>query len=150
MAHFAKLSEQNKVINVLTVNDKDVQNAEGIETESVGQAYLEKHNNWPAHLWKQYSLNTIANQHILGGTPFRGNSAAIGFDWDEENQIFWPPQPFPSWTKDISTASWVSPAGARPDINAEQIQQTNVDKTHSWIYLWNEQTQSWVLTDLMA
>jgi hypothetical protein len=51
MAHFAKITEDNKVLTVLTVDNKDVQNSEGVEVESIGQAYLEKHNNWPAHLW---------------------------------------------------------------------------------------------------
>ena len=50
MAHFAKISEENVVLQVLTLADKDCQNEEGIETESVGQTYLETHNNWSAHL----------------------------------------------------------------------------------------------------
>jgi len=150
MAHFAKISEENKVLSVLILDNASTQNSEGVEVESIGQSYLEQHNNWPANLWIKTSYNTYKNQHQLGGTPFRGNYAAIGYDWDSENEIFWPPQPYSSWTKDVATASWVSPAGAMPDLNAEQTQQTDVDKTHSWIYLWNEQTQSWDLTDLMA
>jgi hypothetical protein len=47
MAHFAKLSEDNKVLQVLTLNNSDTINADGQENEAVGQAYLEKHNNWP-------------------------------------------------------------------------------------------------------
>ena len=58
MAHFAKISEENEVLTVLTVDNKDLLNDEGVETESVGQAYLEKHNNWPANLWIQTSYNT--------------------------------------------------------------------------------------------
>ena len=78
MASFAKINEDNEVINVLTVNDEDVLNDQGVETESVGQSYLEKHNNWPAHLWIQTSYNTINNTHKLGGTAFRGNFAGLG------------------------------------------------------------------------
>ena len=66
MAHFAKISEDNIVLTVLTLNDSDCQNEEGVETESVGQAYLEKHNNWPAHLWIQTSYNTYGNKHRSG------------------------------------------------------------------------------------
>ena len=150
MAHFAKISEENKVLSVLVLDNINNENSEGSEVESIGQSYLEQHNNWPAHLWIKTSINTFKNQHKLGGTPFRGNYAAIGYDWDSANEIFWPPQPYSSWTKDVATASWVSPAGAMPDLNAEQTQQTDVDKTHSWIYVWNEQAQSWDLTDLMA
>jgi hypothetical protein len=79
MAHFAKISEDNKVLQVLTLNNLDTINADGQENEAVGQAYLEKHNNWPAHLWIQTSYNTSGGQHKNGGTPFRGNYAGIGY-----------------------------------------------------------------------
>ena len=48
MAHFAKISEENEVLTVLTLDDKDMLNADGVEEEIVGQTYLEQHNNWPA------------------------------------------------------------------------------------------------------
>ena len=50
MAHFAKLGANSKVIQVLTLNDSDMLNADGVEDESVGQQYLETHNNWPAQM----------------------------------------------------------------------------------------------------
>ena len=34
-------------------------NADGVEDESVGQQYLETHNNWPAQMWIQTSYNTV-------------------------------------------------------------------------------------------
>ncbi len=138
MAHFAKISEENIVLQVLTLADKDCQNAEGVETESVGQAYLETHNNWPANLWIQTSYNTQANQHLNGGTPFRGNFAGIGGTWDSENNIFWHPKQYASWVKNTTTASWESPLGAKPTLTTEQINE-NKD------YLWNETGQSWDL-----
>ena len=58
MAHFAKLGSNNKVIQVLTLDNKDMLNADGVEDESVGQQYLETHNNWPAQMWIQTSYNT--------------------------------------------------------------------------------------------
>ena len=51
MAHYAKISEDNKVLQVLTLDNSNELNSEGQEEEAIGQAYLEKHNNWPAHLW---------------------------------------------------------------------------------------------------
>ena len=65
MAHFAKISEQNEVLAVLTLNDSDMLNDQGVETESVGQQYLEKNNHWPAHLWIQTSYNTHQNIYYL-------------------------------------------------------------------------------------
>jgi len=149
MAHFAKLGANGKVIQVLTLDNKDMLNADNVEDEAVGQQYLETHNNWPAQMWIQTSYNTQGNQHKLGGTPFRGNYAGIGFEWDEDNNIFWPKSPFASWVKDIATATWKSPIGDAPALTAEQTSQ-NEAGTHSWSYVWNESGQSWDLTDALA
>ena len=149
MAHFAKLGANGKVIQVLTLDNKDMLNADGVEDESVGQQYLERHNNWPAPMWIQTSYNTLNGQHRLGGTPFRGNYAAIGYEWDEDNQIFWPKKPHASWVKNTSTAQWESPIGDAPAFTAEQESQ-NEAGTHRWRYNWNESSQSWDLTDSMA
>ena len=146
MAHFAKLEANNKVIAVLTLNNSDMLNADGIEDESVGQQYLEKHNNWPAQMWIQTSYNTANGQHRNGGTPFRGNYAGLGYIWDEENQIFWPKKPYISWVKHIPTASWKSPVGDAPELTEEQTAQ-NTANTHEWVYNWNEENQVWDLVD---
>ena len=149
MAHFAKLGANGKVIQVLTLDNKDMLNADGVEDEAVGQAYLERHNNWAAQMWIQTSYNTSGNKHKLGGTPFRGNYAGIGYTWDEDNQMFFPKKPYPSWVKDLATASWKSPIGDAPDLTAEQTSQ-NEAGTHRWGYNWNEDNQSWDLADSMA
>ena len=152
MAHFAKLGANGKVIQVLTLNNSDMLNADGVEDESVGQQYLETHNNWPAQMWIQTSYNTQSNQHKDGGTPFRGNYAGIGYEWDEDNQIFWPKKPYASWVKNTTTAGWDSPIGAAPALTAEQTSQ-NEAGTHFWVYVWNESayqadnTTGWDLTD---
>ena len=146
MAHFAKLGANGKVIQVLTLDNKDMLNADGVEDESVGQQYLETHNNWPAQMWIQTSYNTSGNQHSGDGTPLRGNYAGIGYEWDEDNQIFWPKKPYASWVKNTTTANWESPIGAAPALTAEQTSQ-NEAGTHSWSYVWNEDGQSWDLTD---
>jgi len=149
MAHFAKLGANGKVIQVLTLNNDDMLNADGVEDEAVGQQYLERHNNWPAQMWIQTSYNTAGNQHKNGGTPFRGNYAGIGYTWDEDDQIFWPKKPYASWVKNTTTANWDSPIGAAPALTQEQ-QDQNTAETHSWVYVWNESGQSWDLTDTLA
>jgi hypothetical protein len=149
MAHFAKLGANGKVIQVLTMDNDKMLNANGVEDESVGQQWLETHNNWPAQMWIQTSYNTYGNQHNNGGTPFRGNYAGIGYEWDEDNEIFWPKKPYASWVKHIESASWKSPIGDAPALTAEQTSQ-NEAGTHSWGYSWNEDNQSWDLTDNLA
>ena len=151
MAHFAKLGANGKVIQVLTLNNSDMLNADGVEDESVGQQYLETHNNWPAQMWIQTSYNTSANTHNSGDNSkaFRGNYAGIGYEWDEDNQIFWPKKPYASWVKNTTDARWQSPIGDAPALTAEQQSQTEAD-THRWGYVWNESGQSWDLTDQNA
>ena len=140
MAHFAKIGLNSKVIGVHAVDNKDLHNADGVEDEQVGIQFLERIHNWP--LWKQTSYNTVANTHKLGGTPLRGNYAGVGYTYDEDEDIFWPPKPHASWVKDMATASWKSPIGDRPEVPAEQID------TH--YYVWNESGQSWDLTEKNA
>jgi hypothetical protein len=151
MAHFAKISETDEVLIVLAVDDKDVLNADSVEDESVGQQYLETHNNWPAQMWIQTSYNTSGNTHSSGDNSkaFRGNYAGIGYEWDEDNNIFWPKKPYASWVKDTTTASWKSPIGDAPAVTAEQDAQ-NIAGTHAWCYGWNETNQSWDFTNELA
>ena len=151
MAHFAKIGMNGKVIGVLTCGNNDMLNADGVEDEAVGQQYLERHNNWPAQMWIQTSYNTSCHKHKSGDNSkaLRGNYAGIGYTWDEDDQIFWPQKPFPSWVKDTTTANWKSPIGDTPALTAEQESQ-NTANTHRWGHRWNEANQSWDLTDFFV
>jgi hypothetical protein len=138
MANFAKIDDNNVVLTVLHLNNRDCLDENGNESEAVGQAYLEKHNNWPADKWIQTSRNTIEGKHLLGGTPFRGWFAGVGFTWDPENQKFFPPKPaqYPSWIKDLTTSNWESPVGPKPEVTEEM--GSNFE---DWV--WNEENQTW-------
>ena len=139
MAHFAKLGSNSKVIQVLTLNNKDMLNADGVEDESVGQQYLERHNNWPAQMWIQTSYNTYGGKHNSGddSKALRGNYAGIGYIWDEDNNIFYVKKPYPSWVLNTTTASWHSPIGDAPD------DLTDEEKAARTRYAWNEDAKSW-------
>ena len=151
MAHFAKLGANGKVIQVLTMDNDKMLNADGVEDETVGQQWLETHNNWPAQMWIQTSYNTVNNTHSSGDNSkaFRGNYAGIGYEWDEDNQIFWPKKPYASWVQALTNANWKSPIGDAPALTAQQTSQNEAD-THMWSYVWNEAGQSWDLTDAKA
>ena len=142
MAHFAKIGMNGKVIQVTTMSNEVMKDDQGNEVEANGQQWLERHNNWPSQMWIQTSYNTSQNKHSSGddSKAFRGNYAGIGYTWDEDNQIFWPKQPFPSWVKDLDTASWKSPIGDAPELTEEEIEE---DKSYNW----NEGTQAWDLTN---
>jgi len=138
MAHFAKISDTSKVLVVLTLDNKDMLNADGVEEESVGQKYLEKHNNWPAEKWIQTSYNTRGGKHYDNKTgelsadqskALRGTYAALGYIWDADNNLFYGRKPHASWVLNTSEARWQSPIGDAPDLGAE--------------HEWNEADQSW-------
>ena len=143
MAHFAKLGSNSKVIQVLTLNNGDMLNADGVEDESVGQQYLERHNNWPAQMWIQTSYNTSGGKHNSGddSKALRGNYAGIGYIWDEDNNLFYPQKPYASWVLNTTTATWHSPIGDAPELTAEQ----EADTENTYGYDWNEDDQSWDL-----
>ena len=139
MAHFAKLGSNSKVISVLTLNNGDMLNADGVEDETVGQQYLERHNNWPAQMWIQTSYNTGGGKHSSGddSKAFRGNYAGIGYIWDEDNNLFYPKSPYASWVLNTTTATWHSPIGDAPDDLTDEEKAAN---TH---YVWNEGSGAW-------
>lgn len=146
MAHFAKIDGSNVVLNVCSLHNSNVLNGEGVETESVGQAYLQQHNNWPVAQWIQTSYNTFQNTHREGGAAFRGNYAGIGGTWDSANNIFWPPKPYGSWVKNVGEARWQSPAGDEPALTPQQENDNDINGSDTkWHYSWNEGTGQWDL-----
>ena len=120
MAHFAKIGLNNKVINVVSVNNNVLLDADGVEQEVLGVQFLEGTTGWS--LWKQTSYN--AN--------LRKNFAGIGHTYDEDRDAFIPKKPYPSWILNETTCVYESPV-AKPDDGNE--------------YNWNESTQSWDLRE---
>ena len=116
MAHFAKLGVNGKVIAVHGLDNDQMLNADNQEDESVGQNRLQQIHGWPAQMWIQTSYNTRGNKYYNqdgsegdASKALRGNYAGIGYTYDEDNNIFWAPQPYASWSKNTSTASWQAP-----------------------------------------
>jgi len=130
MASFAKIGLNNKVIEVLSVHDNELKDANGVEQENIGIDFLTKLTGWA--IWKQTSYNTAANVHLLGGTPFRKNHAAIGYTYDEDRDAFIPKKPYASWTLNEETCLWEAPV-VKPDDGK--------------IYSWNEETKQWDLNE---
>jgi len=112
MSHFAKI--ENGIVTNVIVAEHDF-----INSGAVGD---------PAD-WKQTSYNTIAGQHTQNGTPLRGNFAGIGYVYNAENDVFYAPQPYPSFILNKEKWIWESPIPYPQDNNA---------------YVWDEETKSWV------
>jgi hypothetical protein len=154
MAHFAKIGLNSKVIAVHGLDNNKMLNASNVEDETVGVQELTRIHGWP--LWVQTSYNTRGNKYYnTDGSEgdqtkkLRGNYAGIGYIWDEDNNLFFPPKPYASWLKYNAEARWRSPIGDAPALTTEQASQ-NTANTHRWSYNWNEGAQSWDLVNALA
>jgi len=116
MANFAKIGLNNKVIEIQTVVNEVLHDANGVEQEVNGIDFLTKLTGWA--VWKQTSYNG----------NFRKNFAGIGFTYDEDRDAFIEPKPYDSWVLNETTCLWEAPV-AYPDDDND--------------YTWNESTQTW-------
>lgn len=118
MASFAKIGLNNKVIEVLSVNNEVLKDSNGVEQESIGVDFLTKLTGWA--IWKQTSYNG----------NFRKNHAGIGYTYDEDRDAFIPKKPYASWVLNETTCLWEAPV----------VMPNDGQK-----YNWNEQNQTWDL-----
>jgi hypothetical protein len=124
MAHYARLDENNQVLEVLVVdNDQEEESGE----EGIVEWLKE---NWGGVDWKKTSYNTRGGEHLLGGTPFRKNYAIIGGDYDHDRDAFYYSSPWPSWILNEDNCIWESPIPEPDDFDEK-------------MYQWNESTTSW-------
>jgi len=130
MASFAKIGLNGKVIEVQSVNNEVLHDANGVEQENIGIDFLTQLTGWA--IWKQTSYNTRSGTHKNGGTPFRKNFAGVGYTYDEDRDAFIPKKPFASWTLNETTCLWEAPV-VKPDDGQR--------------YNWNEENQTWDLVN---
>jgi hypothetical protein len=110
MAHYAFLDENNIVTEVITGKD-ETELIEGLDPET-----------WYGNYRGQTCKRTSYNSNI------RGTYAGKGFTYNEAEDIFITPKPYPSW---IRTGSFWNPPIEYPADGQK--------------YLWNEETLSWDL-----
>ena len=115
MAHFAQI-ESNLVTQVIVVDNSDILDGDGNESEAIGAQYC---TDLLGGTWVQTSYNK----------NFRKNYAGVGMTYDKTRDAFIPPQPYPSWTLVEETCQWNPP-----------ITYPDDDK----MYTWNEETTNWV------
>lgn len=115
MAHFAELDENNKVLRVIVVNNSDILDNEGNESEDVGKQFC---NTLLGGNWIQTSYNA----------SFRKNYAGEGMIYKEDIDAFISPQPFESWILDEDSGIWNAPL-EKPIDGAK--------------YIWNENINNW-------
>jgi hypothetical protein len=127
MAHFAKLDENNFVIDVIVLDDAH---------ESQGETYIINDLNLNGK-WIQTSYNSRGNVHYdpntgkpSGKPALRKNYACIGYYYDSILDAFIPPKPYDSWQLNESSGLWSPP---KPYPNDGKP------------YFWDEGSKEWVL-----
>ena len=116
MASFAKIGLNNKVIAVVELNDDVIKDSAGVEREDLGVDALAQISGWA--IWKR----------TFPDGSQRGRFAGKGYIYDEDNDLFFPPKPFPSWVKNIEDAMWKAPVDEPDD---------------GEYYVWDEPSGSW-------
>jgi hypothetical protein len=110
MAHYAFLDENNIVTEVIVGKDEN-EIIDGVTPEE-----------WYGNFRNQVCKRTSYNSRI------RGTYAGIGYLYNQEEDIFIAPQPYPSWTR--SGSFWQAPTPQPED---------------GKLYAWNEEAQEWNL-----
>lgn len=126
MAHFAKLDENNVVLEIVFLNNTEVIDPNtGLESEAVGIEFL---TNWSGGYtnWKQTSYNN----------NFRKNYAGIGSTYDPARDAFIGRKVFNSWLLNETTCQWEPP-----------IPYPSSDPAEGRKYRWDEESTSWVLVE---
>jgi len=133
MASFAKIGLNNKVIEVLSVHNNELKDANGVEQENIGIDFLTNLHGWA--IWKQTSYNG----------NFRKNHAAIGYTYDEDRDAFIPKKPFNSWILNEETCQWEAPV-EKPETFTQGLTDNNGNPRPDG-YIWNEEAQQWDLNE---
>lgn len=116
MAHFAKLDDNNVVLEVHCVHNNELM-VDGVESEAKGVEFLVSWSGGYTN-WKQTSYNG----------NMRKNYAGVGYIYDDERDAFIPPRPYISWLLDEHTCQWNPPTPYPDDGNR---------------YQWDESTLTW-------
>lgn len=127
MAHFAQIDSDNKVVQVMVVDDINVtDNTSSYITDTLGLSGT----------WLLTSYNTRGGIHTTGGIPLRKNFAGKGFTYDTTRDAFIPPKPFPSWVLNESTCQWMAPV-AYPTVALA------LSGAEHKLYKWSESAGNW-------
>jgi hypothetical protein len=120
MTHYAKVL--NGIVQTVIVAEPEF--FENFIDTSPGQ-WIETSANAKGGLYYDSSNNIDETQ-----TALRGNFAGIGYTYDQQNDVFYAPRPYPSWTISAPTWIWEAPI-PRPNDGTQRE--------------WDEATLSWVV-----
>lgn len=95
MAHFAKLDDNNVVLEVCVVSNDALDNLPYPQSEAKGIVFLTQWSGGYTN-WRQTSYNKNFRKHFAG----------IGFTYDANYDAFLPPKPEGNYTLNTETYMW--------------------------------------------
>jgi len=127
MAHFAELNSNNIVKQVIVIDNRVLEDENGVEVEQLGIDYCKSLFGDNTN-WRQTSYNA----------KIRKLYAGIGCKYDEEKDAFIPSQPFSSWNFDEESWNWKPPT-PMPELTDDQL----------GFYRWEEESLSWIFEEII-
>ena len=124
MGHFAKVLD-GKVVNVIVAEPE----------------FFDTFVDSSPGTWIQTSYNTFGGVHYKPNSyepsedqskALRANYAGLGYIYDSEYDVFYAPQPYPSWVLNKTTWQWEPPI------------QMPSDASETKRYKWDESIKNWV------
>jgi hypothetical protein len=116
MAHFAKLDNDETVVEIIVIDNEALLGLEFPHSEPVGQKYISELGLEGTWLQTSYNGN------------FRKAYAGLGYLYNKKLDAFIAPKPYNSWSLNTNTAQWQPP-----------IPYPNDKK----VYTWNEDSKAW-------
>jgi hypothetical protein len=128
MAYFAQLDDSNIVLQVLAIENSDILDGDGNESEAMGVALCRSFVGASTN-WKQTSYNHRR----------RGTYAGVGYSYDPAQDIFTQPKPdgCDSWTYNLVKRRWEAPV-TYPNQN-----EHGDDIAAPPFYTWDEDNRRW-------
>ena len=156
MATFAQLNSENVVEQVISVHNNELLD-NGIESEQKGIDFLKSIFGQDT-IWKQVSYNTRGGKYYnLQGNiatdqskTFRKNCPVKGWVYNPTIDGFTLPKPsYNSWILNESTGIWNAPIPCPKTytLNLNTGEPANIPVEDP--YIWNEETLSWTLVDII-
>jgi hypothetical protein len=125
MANFALLNLDNVIINIIEVDNKDILDSNGKESEEIGI---------------QFCSSIIPGKwmRVSDDSKFIKNIPTIGFSYDKQRNAFIPPKPYPSWIFNEETCQWQSPVPNKYEEYFKEYRRIGAS------LVWDEINQKWI------
>lgn len=152
MAHFAKIDENNIVVDLKVINDSDVL-ANGGERSTQAEQWVS--DNFGGGTWKQVSFNTKHNKYYNSETgelhsnqtkAYRMNYPGVGSHYIPSLDGFTAGRkPYDSWTVKQDICTWQPPVAFPTVTTTGTTLQTSegVNYEQPYVYDWDEDNQRW-------